>query len=274
MLKPERNAPCPCGSGKKYKKCCGLAGVQDRQYPDLFAVNRAVAYQGDIGRQREAFCNDYAAFKTAKMRGIENTLKQEIASTGVPVSCSRGCTHCCSQFVVASLQECECITWYLYHHDKALEHFIQSFDDWRDRILKIESCYSKINNLGEKINQGQATDEDRRLFDEESREYAGHDIPCPFLVEGACSIYEVRPYVCANYFSISEPDWCRPSHPGTREAIHLKIGLKLGNEMPYFARPEGNRIISPMPFLVYRILEEGYDALSSITGVNLKSSIL
>ncbi len=23
--KPERNDPCPCGSGKKYKKCCGAA---------------------------------------------------------------------------------------------------------------------------------------------------------------------------------------------------------------------------------------------------------
>jgi len=22
--KPGRNDPCPCGSGKKYKKCCGL----------------------------------------------------------------------------------------------------------------------------------------------------------------------------------------------------------------------------------------------------------
>ncbi|WP_085931013.1 SEC-C metal-binding domain-containing protein [Anaerophaga thermohalophila] len=22
-LKPGRNDPCPCGSGKKYKKCCG-----------------------------------------------------------------------------------------------------------------------------------------------------------------------------------------------------------------------------------------------------------
>jgi hypothetical protein len=21
--KPHRNAPCPCGSGKKYKRCCG-----------------------------------------------------------------------------------------------------------------------------------------------------------------------------------------------------------------------------------------------------------
>ena len=25
---PDRNAPCPCGSGKKYKKCCG-AGKTD-----------------------------------------------------------------------------------------------------------------------------------------------------------------------------------------------------------------------------------------------------
>ena len=24
--KPERNDPCPCGSGKKYKKCCGKTG--------------------------------------------------------------------------------------------------------------------------------------------------------------------------------------------------------------------------------------------------------
>ncbi len=22
--KPGRNDPCPCGSGKKYKKCCGM----------------------------------------------------------------------------------------------------------------------------------------------------------------------------------------------------------------------------------------------------------
>ena len=24
--KPNRNAPCPCGSGKKYKQCCGKTG--------------------------------------------------------------------------------------------------------------------------------------------------------------------------------------------------------------------------------------------------------
>ena len=25
--KIDRNAPCPCSSGKKYKKCCGLTGT-------------------------------------------------------------------------------------------------------------------------------------------------------------------------------------------------------------------------------------------------------
>ena len=24
--KPKRNDPCPCGSGKKYKQCCGRGG--------------------------------------------------------------------------------------------------------------------------------------------------------------------------------------------------------------------------------------------------------
>lgn len=24
VVKPDRNAPCPCGSKKKYKRCCAL----------------------------------------------------------------------------------------------------------------------------------------------------------------------------------------------------------------------------------------------------------
>ena len=27
--KPKRNAPCSCGSGMKYKKCCGHSGTHD-----------------------------------------------------------------------------------------------------------------------------------------------------------------------------------------------------------------------------------------------------
>jgi len=262
---PERNNSCPCGSGKKYKKCCGLTAGQNR-VPDYVAINRDMAYQGVTGRQRAAFCNAYIAFKAAKIVEIDKTLQQEVTSTGVNISCARGCAHCCTQFVVASLQECECIVYYLYRHDKVREHFIRAFDGWRDNILKIEDSFRKINDLGEKINHGQAIDEDRRLFDEESRVYARQNNPCPFLIERACSIYEVRPYICANYFSISPPEWCQALHPSSRQAVHMKIGLNLGRDMPYFALPEGSRIVSSMPFLVYRILVEGYDVLTEITG--------
>lgn len=42
MTKTGRNEPCPCGSGKKYKKCCGApAGVTDP--PPIFTADQPVA---------------------------------------------------------------------------------------------------------------------------------------------------------------------------------------------------------------------------------------
>ena len=37
MSKPQRNKPCPCGSGKKYKKCCESKDVAEKtakMYPE------------------------------------------------------------------------------------------------------------------------------------------------------------------------------------------------------------------------------------------------
>ena len=42
---PKRNDPCACGSGKKFKKCCGVGGPQPRgnqpSLPPLDAFDRA-----------------------------------------------------------------------------------------------------------------------------------------------------------------------------------------------------------------------------------------
>ncbi len=35
LPKPERNAPCPCGSGRKYKQCCAIAETSGSAFPDL-----------------------------------------------------------------------------------------------------------------------------------------------------------------------------------------------------------------------------------------------
>jgi hypothetical protein len=39
MTNPGRNDPCPCGSGKKYKRCCGALGsTNTQQSPGLAAT--------------------------------------------------------------------------------------------------------------------------------------------------------------------------------------------------------------------------------------------
>ena len=50
-MKPERNGPCPCGSGKKYKKCC-LAQAQD--FAGNAAKAEARAAKEQLAQEREA----------------------------------------------------------------------------------------------------------------------------------------------------------------------------------------------------------------------------
>ena len=55
MAKPRRNDPCPCGSGKKYKKCClpkdnakECADLEDRQIGDSTHVVVELVQAGQL----------------------------------------------------------------------------------------------------------------------------------------------------------------------------------------------------------------------------------
>ena len=244
-MAPERNAPCPCGSGKKYKKCCGLPAAQSS--PDSFSFNRAIAYKGSVGKLREAFCVNYAAVKKSITLDIESNHKQD----------------------AASLQECECIVHYLYHHNETLRNFLRAYDAWIGRIARIESCFDRINSLHGKTLLSQESAQERQIFNAEQAFYESQNIPCPFLFDGLCSIYEVRPYICASVVSLSPPDWCKRSHPDYIHAVYLKTELRRENDMPYFMPLRDKIFFADMPLLVHDILEQGYDTLSSVRGLRI-----
>jgi hypothetical protein len=271
-LTVERNAPCPCGSGKKYKKCCGLNEVHK---PDHIGMNRAIAYKGAIGRAREGFCQSYASLKKTWLADIENKLRQELAAQDKAISCKPGCIHCCKFFTAASLQECECIVHHLYQHEETLQHFLKSFEVWKDRVLKNERCFQKINVLHQKITAGTATEDERKLFSEACADYVRADIACPFIKEGACAIYEVRPYVCAGVVAATPGEWCAPGHPRHAEARNYKITIGSVSDMPYFIPLKTGQVDSSMPMMVYNILWGGYSALATIPGLEkLKTEAL
>jgi Fe-S-cluster containining protein len=264
----DRNAPCPCGSGKKYKKCHGLASSQAAKTPpDKLEVNRVIAYKGEVGRRREAFCAAYATAKKATLAAVAERLQQEAATNDKTISCGRGCSHCCKMFVVASLQECEAIVHHLYYHEPTLRLFRRNFARWNERILKIESSFRRINAIHARMTAGEASEAESNEFDTECDRYALQDIPCPFLADNACAIYEVRPYVCARIVAVTPSEWCRAGHPRQTEAMHLKAQMQFEKDMPYFTPLASDCVFSSMPLLVYRLLNDGYDALITVPGL-------
>jgi hypothetical protein len=271
-MTPERNASCPCGSGKKYKKCCGGSAALQSKPIDYVNINRMIAYQGDIGRKRQTFCEEYTVVKRSVIQTVEAKLAEDVAASQKTISCTKGCPYCCSLYILASLQECEAIVYYLYRHEDKLSNFIKSYKVWQERIDKIERTFRKINTLHSKTILNKETPEEREIFNAECKYYATQNIACPFLIDGACSIYEVRPYACAGVVSISPSEWCQPLHPCHDQMLYFKTELKLESDMPYFVKPRSGLLFANMPTLVHDILHDGYEALSSIPGLeNLKT---
>lgn len=50
-------------------------------------------------------------------------------------------------------------------------------------------------------------------------------IPCPFLVNDACSVYDARPYACRAHFSFdTSAYWCHPERSNVGDMSLLQMG--------------------------------------------------
>ena len=262
-MSPERNEPCPCGSGKKYKRCCGAPRVDI----DPVTLNRNAAYAGEIGRRRQQFCLDYTAYKKAALAQGEKLLREEAATQSETISCQKGCADCCILYVIASLQEAESITWYLYQHEAVLQHFLSAYRDWRRGLGMFADKLPRLDEMIARNMAGKLSAEEQERFDFHINEYAGRKAPCPFLLDRACSIHEVRPFACAGVVAVTPPELCSWGASGMDQAKYLKVEVKLDQEMPYFVRPRNPILFGSLPELVHRLLEQGYSFLAGIEGL-------
>ncbi len=78
--KPERNDPCPCKSGKKYKKCCGRPGL----------AKHDVTYVGNQGSLISRI-QKISGVASAPARSLKDRIghlgsppKEENSSSGLP----------------------------------------------------------------------------------------------------------------------------------------------------------------------------------------------
>lgn len=262
-----RNEPCPCGSGKKYKRCCG-AGlrtyVNGEKEIDHFKLNKEIAYKGKVGRMREEFCKHYIRRKQVAFKAIEQKIMEQTTAVGETITCHKGCFFCCSQYVGASTKECEAIVYYLYQHENLFTDFIQAYPRWRANMRKNESLFKRIGELYNKLCAGDTKKTIRPLIDEAGSHYLAQNILCPFLDDGICSIYEVRPWVCASYFVVSPAELCRPM--STKMPKNYEVHGEWEIETLLYGKSTAF-VLHPLPIGVYNILTGGIDFLSKIPGL-------
>ncbi len=109
---------------------------------------------------------------------------------GIIPSCQSGCNHCCRYHIVMNIAEAQ-----------ALAHFIR-------RELSAE----QIADLRMRTHQWHEWDNSRpgrpAAIIAEQTDLSNYDPCCPLLVNGACSVYPVRPVVCRAHYVSSHPRSC------------------------------------------------------------------
>lgn len=131
----------------------------------------------------------------------------------------------------------------------------------KDLLIRIKQLAAEI--LASDFNQQSV-----EAFLNEIVLYADLNIPCPFLMDNICSIYEVRPRGCASIFATTPSEWCNPLSPNASK-VNYHISLPdHPTELPFYYK----NIYIPvfllhMPDVVYGILINGVLYLSKMPGL-------
>ena len=149
------------------------------------------------------------------------------------MQCRKGCSSCCTQLFSISAIEAA----YISKAIKALGP--QERSEMRHKAL------TYLTELtGTEIDENQSIEDHSQLVGDAVNRLAGlHHIPCPALVDDACSIYSHRP-VIARKFGI--PLW-NPKNPNSLQACELNF--KPGEVI------EAEGLVEPQVMLEYRWLE-------------------
>lgn len=152
-------------------------------------------------------------------------------------TCHAGCDACCHQLVMTTMAEARATASFMQNLPRAEQDRLEArLDEWLAATPKLRRRLQESPDAElEPIVEGIATD------------YWSQRIPCPFLKEGLCAVYEARPLACRHHFSLSDPALC------AAEEVEEVERMETMEEAFFFAQdavPEAETEIGMFPELV------------------------
>jgi Fe-S-cluster containining protein len=178
-------------------------------------------------------------------KGVDKTL--ELAdNNGTPVTCSKGCYYCCRQPITGTMPEIMLISTFLQTNAETRINFMERFKEWRPQVDPIN--YSANMN---RVMTAKTPEEKDRIMLEVNQIYdKGKVVYCPFLDEGICSIYPVRPHVCMTTLTVSDPKKCMEDRTSDEMVMHIfSADMHIADNKFARASGESSRIMD-LPFFI------------------------
>ncbi len=150
---------------------------------------------------------------------------EAVQAAGQSISCRQGCAACCRMLVPMSAPE----TFPL------LDAVRQLPESDRARLHeRLDRTLAALERAGLRSKLQALADTTRPMSDEEleplNRAYFALRVPCPFLENERCTIYEHRPSACRDLLVTSPPEWCEDveHHPVQSVPVSVRLGTALG----------------------------------------------
>jgi Fe-S-cluster containining protein len=151
--------------------------------------------------------------------------EKRITAAGQVISCARGCAACCRMLVPVSAPEAF-----------ALRDMVAALpEDGRQAIhRRLADTIARLEQAGLLVQLRQVAETDRPITDDMmeplNRAYYALKIPCPFLENEVCSIYEDRPAACRELLVTSPAEWCQDmvNKPVRAIPVPLRVSTILG----------------------------------------------
>jgi Fe-S-cluster containining protein len=246
-----------------YERMKGMTIQNSAAYVDSFPI-------GKLDPELQEFCAGFTVQKKAALKSIDEEIRTIIRNENKEITCRKGCAVCCVLFIEANIQECVAIADYLAQKPDILKAFISRYDNWRHRMTRLGGPFSRCEKILHEDPRSELSEEDRILLIEALKNYQKQNIPCSLLDAEACSIYEVRPYVCANHYVTTPREWCRvenwcnPAFPD-KPKIYM-TAIDVIDDLCFYTKLK-KPVIGFMPTMVYRILTEGKDYINRIADI-------
>jgi Fe-S-cluster containining protein len=151
--------------------------------------------------------------------------QQRITAAAQKISCARGCAACCRMLVPVSAPEAF-----------ALRDMVAALPAERRQEFqrRVEAALGRLERAGLLASLRQVAETDRPITDETmepiNRAYYALKLPCPFLENEACSIYDDRPAACRELLVTSPAEWCQDmvNKPVRAIPVPLRVSTILG----------------------------------------------